>query len=68
MDQALRKTDPPFAVNATAHGALQVVLLFVCDTLNSAFDIAFVYIPLVRKYGAFLPAYAHPNTRRLSNT
>ncbi|KAI0795318.1 hypothetical protein BC629DRAFT_1592810 [Irpex lacteus] len=28
-----------------------VCLLFLCDTLNTAFDIAFVYIPLVTKYG-----------------
>ncbi|KAH8104738.1 hypothetical protein BXZ70DRAFT_1048586 [Cristinia sonorae] len=30
---------------------LFVLLLFVCDTLNSAFDIAFLYIPLVVRYG-----------------
>ncbi|KAI0338912.1 hypothetical protein BDW22DRAFT_1432128 [Trametopsis cervina] len=28
-----------------------VMILFLCDTLNSAFDVAFVYIPLVTKYG-----------------
>lgn len=31
--------------------APQVVLLFVCDTFNSAFDVAFLYIPLVADYG-----------------
>lgn len=30
---------------------LFVATLFICDTLNSAFDVAFVYIPLVEKYG-----------------
>lgn len=39
------------------HGAkcelthIQVAVLFLCDTLNSAFDVAFVYVPLVQKYG-----------------
>ncbi|KAI0693966.1 hypothetical protein BC835DRAFT_1415596 [Cytidiella melzeri] len=28
-----------------------VAVLFVCDSLNTAFDIAFLYIPLVTKYG-----------------
>ncbi|KAJ3489211.1 hypothetical protein NLI96_g2272 [Meripilus lineatus] len=30
---------------------LYVVLLFVCDTLNSVFDLAFLYIPLVNNFG-----------------
>jgi len=30
---------------------LFVATLFICDTLNCAFDITFVYIPLVRDYG-----------------
>ncbi|TCD70890.1 hypothetical protein EIP91_001198 [Steccherinum ochraceum] len=30
---------------------LFVAVLFVCDTLNSVFDLAFLYIPLVTKYG-----------------
>ncbi|KAI0089205.1 hypothetical protein BDY19DRAFT_944691 [Irpex rosettiformis] len=30
---------------------LFVILLFLCDTLNSAFDISFVYIPLVNNFG-----------------
>ncbi|KAI0926841.1 hypothetical protein AcW1_007756 [Taiwanofungus camphoratus] len=30
---------------------LFVALLFLCDTLNCAFDIAFVYIPLVNGFG-----------------
>ncbi|KAI0786891.1 hypothetical protein C8Q75DRAFT_720408 [Abortiporus biennis] len=31
---------------------LFVSVLFLCDTLNCAFDIAFVYIPLVNNFGA----------------
>ncbi|KAI0692569.1 hypothetical protein BC835DRAFT_1277494 [Cytidiella melzeri] len=30
---------------------LFVALLLICDTLNSAFDVSFVYIPLVADYG-----------------
>ena len=30
---------------------MQVIVLLLCDTLNSAFDIAFVYVPLVKDYG-----------------
>ncbi|OCH87970.1 hypothetical protein OBBRIDRAFT_759000 [Obba rivulosa] len=30
---------------------LFVCLLFLCDTLNSVFDIVFVYVPLVNKFG-----------------
>ena len=30
---------------------VKVGILFFCDTLNSAFDVSFVYIPLVAKYG-----------------
>ncbi|KAI0787222.1 hypothetical protein BC629DRAFT_497634 [Irpex lacteus] len=30
---------------------LFVTMLFICDTLNSAFDISFVYIPLVNNFG-----------------
>lgn len=29
----------------------QVTVLFICDTLNSGFDLAFLYVPLVQKYG-----------------
>ncbi|RPD62724.1 hypothetical protein L227DRAFT_609293 [Lentinus tigrinus ALCF2SS1-6] len=30
---------------------LLVFLLFICDTVNCAFDVAFVYIPLVNNFG-----------------
>ena len=30
---------------------VQVALLFLCDTLNCAFDITFLYIPLVGNFG-----------------
>ena len=29
----------------------QVALLFICDTVNCAFDITFLYIPLVNNFG-----------------
>ncbi|RPD77502.1 hypothetical protein L226DRAFT_521153 [Lentinus tigrinus ALCF2SS1-7] len=32
---------------------LLVFLLFICDTVNCAFDVAFVYIPLVNNFGGF---------------
>ena len=33
--------------------ASKVGLLFLCDTLNTAFDIAFLYNPLVNNFGAY---------------
>lgn len=34
--------------------AAQVGLLFFCDTLNCAFDITFLYLPLVNGFGKFV--------------
>lgn len=33
---------------------IQVALLFICDTVNCAFDISFLYIPLVNNFGLYL--------------
>ena len=30
---------------------VQVLFLFFCDTLNTAFDMAFLYDPLINKFG-----------------
>lgn len=32
---------------------VQVALLFICDTVNCAFDISFLYIPLVNNFGLY---------------
>ena len=29
----------------------QVLVLFLCDTINCCFDVAFLYIPLVNNFG-----------------
>ncbi|EMD40087.1 hypothetical protein CERSUDRAFT_45721 [Gelatoporia subvermispora B] len=39
-----------------------VCLLFLCDTLNSAFDIAFIYVPLVNKFGIYFCITQHTNS------
>ena len=47
---------------------VQVALLFLCDTLNCAFDITFLYIPLVGNFGMSYASwswvYAHVHTCR----
>ena len=35
----------------TVLNSTQIAALFICDTVNTCFDIAFVYQPLVKKYG-----------------
>ena len=42
---------PKSLIGYVADRVAQVGVLFLCDTLNCAFDVTFVYIPLVRDYG-----------------
>ncbi len=37
----------------------QVFLLFICDTVNCCFDVAFLYIPLVNNFGESRYSFAH---------
>lgn len=57
MDEAVRKSSYLFSVSQQSHRATpspQVALLFLCDTINCAFDITFLYIPLVNNFGEYI--------------